>query len=298
VLRVLRVLERRTPALIAAVVLLPASALLAQRTETGRMRWDGVERTYTVRVPRSADSARTVPLVIALHGRGGSGQRMLRWSGFDAKADEAGFLLVAPEGTGDPRGWSTGFAPGGAIDDVGFIGALIDTLAARYRVDSKRVYVAGHSNGGVLAHRVASDLSSRVAAAAVVAGAIGARSGAGNVTRIETPRAPVPILIIHGDADAVVPYDAIALSPRGSRPIPAPEAARFWARANECAVTEPQRDTIAAGQVLRDRWERRCRAPVVFLTVRGGDHGWPHTGRGAALNATDAIWDFFATRER
>jgi poly(3-hydroxybutyrate) depolymerase len=63
-------------------------------------------------------------------------------------------------------------------------------------------------------------------------------------------------------------------------------------------VTEPQRDTIAAGQVLRDRWESGCRAPVVFLTVRGGDHGWPHTGRGAALNATDAIWEFFATRER
>ncbi len=274
---------------------LAAAPLAAQRTETGRMTWDGLERVYTVRVPSVADATRSLPLVIALHGRGGTGQRMAHWSGLDAKADAEGFLLVAPEGTGDPRGWYTGFGAGGAIDDVGFIGALIDTLAARYRVDRGRVYVAGHSNGGVLAHRVASDLSTRIAAAAVVAGALGVRSGDGRTTTIEPPRAPVPMLILHGDADDVVPYDAIALSPRGSRPIPAPEAARFWARANECALLEPRRDTSARGRVIRDRWESRCRAPVVLITVRGGDHGWP---RGATLEATDVIWEFFHQHSR
>jgi len=160
------------------------------------------------------------------------------------------------------------------------------------------VYVAGHSNGGVLAHRIAADLSSRIAAAAVVAGAIGVRSGDGSVMRIEPPRAPVPMMIIHGDADDVMHYDAIALSPRGSRPIPAPEGATFWARANECAVTQPQRDTLAAGKVLRDSWASRCRAPVAFLTLRGGDHGWPLTSRGAALDATDVIWEFFTQHRR
>jgi polyhydroxybutyrate depolymerase len=157
------------------------------------------------------------------------------------------------------------------------------------------VYIAGHSNGGVLAHWVASDLSTRVAAAAVVAGAMGMRSGDGRTISIESPRAPVPILILHGDADDVVPYDAIALSPRGSRPIPAPEAARFWARANECGILEPRRDTIGGGRALRDRWEGRCRAPVVLVTVRGGDHGWPRSG---ALDATDVIWEFFSRHRR
>jgi polyhydroxybutyrate depolymerase len=295
---VLEVLKGMGPALIAAMLLLHAPALTAQRTETGRMQWDGGERTYTVHVPPRADSGRAMPLVIALHGRGGNGQRMLRWSGFDAKADAAGFLVVAPEGTGEPRGWYTGFGPGGVIDDVGFIRALIDSLSARYPVDAKRVYVVGHSNGGVLAHHIASDLASRIAAAAVVAGAIGVRAGDGSVARVEIPRAPVPMMIIHGDADDVVPYAAITPSGRGSRPIPAPDAARFWARANECAVIEPQRDTIATGRVLRDRWESRCRAPVIFLTVRGGGHGWPLTSRGAVIDATDAIWDFFAAQRR
>ena len=274
-----------------------APALLAQRTETGHMMWDGLARTYTVRVPAAADSARSLPLVIAIHGRGGSGQRMLRWSGLDAKADSEGFLLAAPEGTGNPRGWYTGFGPGGSIDDVGFIGALIDTLSAHYRVDRSRVYVAGHSNGGVLAYHIASDLSPRIAAAAVVAGAIGVRSATGVVTRIETPRAPVPMLILHGDADDVVPYDAARAPGRGA-PLSAPEAARFWARSNECAVAEAARDTIAGGRVLRDRWETRCRAPVVLLTIRGGDHGWPRTAGGAAIDATDVIWEFFTRHPR
>ena len=292
----LKVLRGTAPALVASLFVLSAPPLSAQRTERGRMHWDGAERTYTIRVPRIADSTRALSLVLALHGRGGSGQRMARWSGLDAKADAEGFLLVAPDGTGNPRGWYTGFAPGGEIDDVGFIGALIDTLVARYRVDRGRVYVVGHSNGGVLAHRVASDLSVRVAAAAVVAGAMGVRSGDGRATSIETPRAPVPMLIIHGDADDVVQYDAVALSPRGSQPIPAPEAARFWARANECAILEPQRDTTAGGRALRDRWESRCRAPVVFLTVLGGDHGWPRSSAG--LDATDVIWEFFTQHRR
>lgn len=286
------------PTLLFAVTTLSASVLPAQRTEVGSMRWDGLNRTFAVRVPPRADSTRAMPLVILLHGRGGSGGRLMGRSGFVAKADAEGFLLVAPEGTGDPRGWYTGFSPGGAIDDVGFIAALMDTVSNRYPVDRARVYVAGYSNGGVLAHRVAADLSSRVAAAAVVAGTIGARSASGSVARIDAPRAPVPILIMHGDADDVVPYDTISLPRQIGRAMPAPEGARFWARANECGASQPRRDTLATGRVLRDTWDTRCRAPVVFLTLRGGDHGWPLTSNGSSIDAVDVIWEFFAQRRR
>jgi polyhydroxybutyrate depolymerase len=286
------------PTLLFAAMTLLTSVLSAQRTEVGRMRWDGLERTYSVRVPARADSIGAVPLVILLHGRGGSGSRLMVRSGFVAKADAEGFLLVAPEGTGDPRGWYTGFSPGGAIDDVGFVRVLTDTMSNRFPVDRARVYVAGYSNGGVLAHRVAADLSSRIAAAAVVAGTIGARSASGSEVRIEAPRAPVPILIMHGDADDVVAYDETTLPRQIGRPMSAPEGARFWARANECAASQPRRDTLATGRVLRDTWDARCRAPVVFLTLRGGDHGWPLTSQGSPIDAADAIWDFFAQQSR
>lgn len=249
------------------------------------MRWDGRDRTYVVRTPQRFDSAHPRPLVILLHGRGGSGDNILAQSGFDAKADAEGLLLIAPDALGHPSAWRTVFSLD-FTDDVGFIGAIIDSVAPRYAVDSRRIYVVGYSNGGRLAHHVAADLSARIAAAAVVAGAIGARAEQGQMNRIEFPRAPVAMLIMHGDADPVVPYD-------GGRPIPAPEGARFWARANECRAIEPRQDTLADGRVVRATWDGGCRAPVELLTLRAGDHGWPSKARGAAIDAAEAIWEFF-----
>ena len=275
---------------IGAMLMVIGSPLVAQRRDVGRMLWDGRDRTYIVRTPQRLDPARPAPLVIVLHGFGGSGDLILAQSGFDTKADAEGFLVVAPDGTGDPPGWRTVFSFD-FTDDVGFIGAIIDSVTRRYPVDPRRIYVAGYSNGGRLAHHVAADLSSRIAAAAVVAGLIGARTERGQVNRIEPPRAPVPMLIIHGDADAVVPYT-------GGRPIPAPEGGRFWVRANECRSLEPRADTLGAGRVVRETWDIGCRAPVVFLTIRGGDHDWPSTSRGAAIDAAETIWEFFQQQER
>lgn len=267
-----------------------APPLVAQRTDVSRMHWDGRDRTYIVRTPQRFDPTRPAPLVILLHGRGGSGERILAASGFDAKADAEGFLLVAPDGTGHPAAWYT-VPTGGYTDDVGFIGAIIDSVTRRYAVDPRRIYVAGYSNGGRLAHHVASDLSSRIAAGAVVAGAIGARTKGGQENRVAPPRAPVPILIVHGDADRVVPYD-------GGRPIPAPQGARFWVRANECPSLEPRRDTLGGGGVVREVWDSGCRAPVAFFTLRGWDHAWPKTAHGSPIDAADTIWDFFEQHRR
>jgi polyhydroxybutyrate depolymerase len=256
------------------------------------MQWEGRERTYTVRAPAQTDPARRSAVVLLLHGRGGNGAHFLTASGFLSHADSAGLIVVAPDGTGNPRGWYTGFgASGAAIDDVGFVGAIIDSVVRRDGADPERIYIAGYSNGGVLAHRVASDLSSRIAATAVFAGAIGARTRRGEVARVEPPRAPVPMLVIHGDADDIVPYD-------DGRVIPAPEAARFWARANECRSLEPRVDSLAAGRVVRETWDAGCRAPVMFLTIRGGDHRWPSTRRGAAIDAADTMWEFFRRQQR
>lgn len=275
---------------IGALLTVIASPLVAQRRDVGRMRWDGQDRTYVVRTPPQFDPTRPAPLVIVLHGLGGSGDLILAQSGFDVKADAEGFLVVAPDGTGDPAGWRTVFSFD-FTDDVGFIGAIIDSVSGRYPVDSRRIYVTGYSNGGRLTHHVAADLSSRIAAAAVVAGAIGARTERGQVNRIDPPRAPVPMLMIHGDADPVVPYD-------GARPIPAPEGARFWVRANECRSLDSRTDTLAAGGVVRETWDAGCRAPVVLLTIRGGDHAWPSTSRRAVIDAADTIWDFFRRQQR
>jgi poly(3-hydroxybutyrate) depolymerase len=97
--------------------------------------------------------------------------------------------------------------------------------------------------------------------------------------------------MVHGDADHVVPYD-------GGRPIPAPEGARFWVRANACRSLEPRRDTLGGGGVVREVWDGGCRAPVAFLTLRGWDHAWPRTAHGSPIDAADTIWEFFEQHRR
>lgn len=117
------------------------------------------------------------PLVIALHGGGGNGKTMVpRWAD---KARAEGIVVAFPDGVGrDGRmaTWNAGGCCGQAMatksDDVGFIGALIDELVRSGVADPKRVYVTGMSNGGMLTHKVAIALSGKIAAAAVVAGAM------------------------------------------------------------------------------------------------------------------------------
>jgi poly(3-hydroxybutyrate) depolymerase len=106
------------------------------------------------------------------------------------------------------------------------------------------------------------------------------------------------MLIIHGDADDVVPYEATELSEQVGRARAAPAGARIWAQSNECASSQPRRDTLAGGRVLRDTWDSRCRAPVLFLTVKGADHRWPRKDRGAPIDAAEVIWEFFAHHRR
>ena len=117
-------------------------------------------------------------------------------------ADAAGFIAVYPAGTGGlPRTlltWNTGtdccgFALEQDVDDVGFLVAVVDDLDSRTEVDSRRVYFTGHSNGGIMAYRIAAEAAERVAAIAPVAGAM--------MQNEFSPSRAVPLLHIHSVDD-------------------------------------------------------------------------------------------------
>ena len=114
------------------------------------------------RLPPDHDASRRRPLVIALHWAGGSGDEMSRHFDINDRADRAGWIVAYPDATGESPGWNVGHccgdAPERGVDDVGFVAALIDELTATRAVDPARVYVAGMSNGGMLAHRVGARL--------------------------------------------------------------------------------------------------------------------------------------------
>ena len=270
------------------------------------LRVDGVERRYRVQVPAAAVGRTSVPVVIVLHGGGGSGRQVADQTGFSELADRAGFLAVYPDGSGRlgtalltwNAGTCCGYARDHDVDDVGFIRALTDVLVSRFGADRRRIYVTGFSNGAMLAYRLGCELADRIAAIAPVSGALDVPSC--------QPTRPLPVYVVHGDADPIVPYRGGA----SSNPIASPERAgthpsvadtiRFWATHDGC----PAAPTRTVKATVTSALYQPCSGgtEVRLDTVAGGGHAWPggKAARAKAdqpnadLDATNAIWTFFA----
>ena len=111
----------------------------------------GVRRDYRVHVGTAATDSTPLALVLNYHGRGSTGSDMESFSGMLPVSDREGFVVVSPDGSGNPRGWSAGASmPGWTVDDVAFTRELIKTLKADYCLDPARVYAEGHSNGAFM----------------------------------------------------------------------------------------------------------------------------------------------------
>lgn len=263
----------------------------------------GRERSYVVRAPRALSPSGPVPVVLVLHGGGGSAANAERMSGFTALVERERVLVVYPNGSsrlGPLRTWNAGhccaYAREQQIDDVGFINALLDTLEATYPVDRARIYVTGMSNGAMMSHRLARELSHRIAAIAPVVGALFGDES--------MPAGPVAMLAFNGALDQLIPADgggdgrAVAGGFGGMRTRPVAEQGDYWARANGCtgAPTVSTRDALVHTQY-------RCpngRAVALYL-VQDNGHAWPGGQAGTrradvpsrAIDATAAMWTFF-----
>ncbi|MEO8561485.1 MAG: PHB depolymerase family esterase [bacterium] len=243
------------------------------------MRVDGVARSYLLHVPprrpRRFGRAEPYPLLIVLHGSGASGQTVRQMSHLDSLADVAGAIVAYPDATrnwlGLQSGWNAGACCGAAarnqVNDIGFLRALVAHVETGLPIDRRRVYVAGFSDGARMAYRAGCELSTEIAAIAVVAGSLVAPSC--------SPVRPVPLIAFHGTADDQVDFGDGSLSVSG-RPavavaVPIPPAVQFWASTNDCqraSVTTP------SPSVVRTTYAG-CAAEVVFYAIRDGGHAWP-----------------------
>jgi polyhydroxybutyrate depolymerase len=177
-------------------------------------------------VPQQADGSTPLPLVLNFHGLGSNARQEALYTGIDAAADAHGFIAVTPDGTGEPRHWN--LVRGGAVDDAGFVRALIDAVSAELCVDPQRVYTMGISDGAFFSSTLACDLNDRLAAVAVVAGEpfVAARCAG---------KQALPYLAFHGTADGLVPFEGgvgtrFAIPLRGAR-----DNMKDWAKFNGCA---------------------------------------------------------------
>ena len=283
--------------------------------ESRSIQVDGVRRDYLLHVPDNVTPGDKVPLVLVLHGAYGWGDQIARATDFSRKADQEGFIVAYPEGRSTvPRiwqFWNTGYCCYGALeegyDDVGFLDALIDHLVTTQPVDPSRVYIAGFSNGGMLASAYAAAHTEKVAALAAVASTIGGRAEAfdGGESSIATPSRPLPVFEIHGQRDGGVPWDGTP-SRRVSAwsPFSVDESIAFWRAANN-NTADPVDTTWADGNVQLTVWGEGTPGEVRRMLVRDAGHSWPG-GDGAPFfakptqdaDATALVWEFFAAHSR
>lgn len=278
------------------------------------LTFDGLARRYIVHVPKAYDGKTLTPVVIMFHGGAGKARGAMSETGWSAKADKENFLVVYPEGVArdsgrhasflfNPQTWNDGSgrenvaAAQKHIDDVGFLNAVLDDLGARLRVDPRRIYVTGFSNGASMTFRVGRELAARVAAIAPVAGSDWQDKPA--------PSRALSMLYITGTQDPLNPIDggpiSIGNKSIGIKP-PVRAFIEKWVKMLGCA---PEPRAIYDRDGVRGSAYAGCHngAEVQLYTLDGMGHFWPGgkshlpervVGKSShAINATDLIWEFF-----
>ncbi|MEV4278874.1 alpha/beta hydrolase family esterase [Actinoplanes xinjiangensis] len=242
----------------------------------------GKQRSVLLHVPPGYTGTNPVPLVVALHFYPGSGERLRDMIGMDAKADEHGFLVAYPDGV---AGGFNALVCCGAEDDVAFLEALTGRLITDWRVDPRRVYATGISNGGDMSFRAAVEATGVFAAIGAVSGGYG---GPPAEAPGFVPAEPVSVLSIIGGQDRYFDiFDA---------------GLKKWRERLDC---EP-RPLPAGGTDGVRRSSARCAdgSDVEVYVVADMGHAWPGAKSGemalpgAPIVATDLLWDFFAAHPR
>jgi polyhydroxybutyrate depolymerase len=291
-----------------------AAARIQPGTQTISLEFGGRSRSYIVHVPPQAAGGEPLPVVLNFHGGGSNAAQDERYTGMDTVADRDGFIAVYPNGTGFFRRmltWNAGgccaYAERNSIDDVGFTRAVIDDLSRRARIDSRRIYATGISNGGMMAYRLGAELSDRIAAIAPVEAVL--------VVSTSGPSRPVPLMAFNSVDDRYVPYGG-GFGRNGNRahslPFPAVDAViARWCGFDKCPATPSVGATLkgAAGSAdagntaTRYAWGPCAqRTEVVLWKLSGSGHVWPGAtanprwllGPGTGvIDANQQMWEFF-----
>jgi polyhydroxybutyrate depolymerase len=283
-------------------------------------------RTFLVHLPQGYDSHQTYPVVVLLHGRDQDAAEMARLTHFDEFADRDSIIAVYPNA---PSGrWNIGVGEGQNYrrgpyrrypppqprssdrrehhnPDIPFLSRMLDKLATRYSVDTRRIYAAGLGEGGFMALRLGCSMADRFAAVAAVAAAMPE-----SLTCV--PSRPIPVLFMNGTDDPIVHYDGGRYKDGSMHLLSAEDSLKEWSRLNRCSgkPAESKLPSLQKGGkdtkvlIFDDCQER---AQVALYSVKGGGHTWPggeqylpekEVGKtSAALNANETIWSFLVTRK-
>lgn len=263
-------------------------------------------RPYSIYVPPSYSADKPAPLVLAFHGYGSGDTGKILETYFKLKpvADKEGFLYITPDGLKDKdkqQFWNgtdacCDFYKNGS-DDVAYVRAIIDDVAKHYNLDQKRVYVTGLSAGGFFVHRLACDLSDRIAAVFSVSGATYA-----DASKCK-PKEGLAIVEMHGDMDDTVSYDGGTTDYGSISGVPYPSAhdtVAHWATYNGCSgaladtgTTYDLEQPIPGAETQVSSYSGCMKGDVELWTVKGGPH---FTYLTSSFGPT--VWSFFAAHPK
>ncbi|GIG88997.1 extracellular catalytic domain type 1 short-chain-length polyhydroxyalkanoate depolymerase [Plantactinospora endophytica] len=237
----------------------------------------GTERTWAVHAPPGYRPGTPIPLVVALHGTDQSPEAVREDSGLDALADREGFLVAYPQALN--RQFSRLAEQG---DDVNFVRALVERMVQEWSVDPARVYATGFSSGAEMTYALGVEAAEVFAAIAPVSGAFASGPAASDPNY--KPGRPVSLITFIGrdDRNSARMYSGLGR----------------WQKNLGCTVGKPvwvdQARTV-------NRTASTCPdgSRIVDYTVNGMGHAWPSaSGYRAAVDATAAMWEFFAANPR
>lgn len=245
----------------------------------GTISHDGIIRNHITYVPTSYVQGTPAPLVFVMHGFTQSASAIMNATDFNALAEVEGFIVAYPNGVNN--GWNTNspFPGGSSADDVGYIGALCDTLRAEFSIDTTRIYACGFSAGGYMSHKLGCESPKCFAAIASVSGTI----NDGAVAACSPQHMP-GVLQIHGTSDLIVSYNGSIFSGLGVQ-----EVLDLWT--SNLACTTPPLVTPYNATVEQQVYAPcNGNASLVHYKIDGGGHTWP---TGSTFSATNVIWEFF-----
>ena len=297
-----------------------ALSTLSAGNHTLFLEHDGRSRSYIVHLPPQVDSGQKLPLVLNFHGGGGHAANQQKYAMMDNTADDKGFVVIYPNGTGRFKNrlltWNTGkccgYAMNEKVNDVGFVIALLDDISQKTNIDRKRVYATGLSNGAMMSYRLAVEASDHIAAIAPVAGAM--------MVVEFTPKRPLPVMHIHSVDDPRALYGG-GLAP----PFPftnnrvnhtsVESTIEQWVVFNQCSPNPNVSETIKGRKGSEDEGHTATKytyapvraeegAAVILWKLSGAGHVWPGgkrkyfvrlLGPGTSIiNANEEMWRFFS----
>lgn len=258
----------------------------------------GVTRDYTMHVPKGYDGSKPMPIVYMFHYFTGNSDEMAATSRMSEKADKEGFVVVYPNARGwignKFRQWNLNNNANYKTDEVAFVDTMMNTIESKMNIDKDRVYVAGYSNGGMLAQEIAAKFSDRVAAMACVGGCQNGKEPA--------PENPVSTLLVHGRKDRIVPEVGRLFTPLFPRFRALEHSRDFWRTANGTDTATREEPLFG---ITRETYTNSRTGKQVIVYRHDEGHCYPGDPRETldgkpctTIDATDLMWDFFTKNKR